>query len=173
METQAIIRLYNFPTNSATGQTIGIISEDGYQSSDINATFKGNSPNIIDVQVNQTNSGNADGETTQDISIAGIAAPGANIAVYFHDGSQAGWVESIKRIAHPKAGDPVCSVISSSFYISDGDDQTALLHAGVSNAFIDQLSEAFRDATLQGVTICVASGDTGSMSKIRDGKAHV
>jgi len=67
----------------------------------------------------------------------------------------------------------VCSVISSSFYISDGDDQTALLHAGVSNAFIDQLSEAFRDATLQGVTICVASGDTGSMSKIRDGKAHV
>src|SRR5262249_61946384 len=65
---------------------------------------------------------NPDWETTQDICIAADAARGADIAVFFSDGSQQGWVDTLTRAAHPKPGDPFCSVLSSSWYICDGDD---------------------------------------------------
>jgi kumamolisin len=35
------------------------------------------------------------------------------------------------------------------------------------------LSNAFQDAAIQGVTVCIASGDTGTDSKVGDGNAHV
>ncbi len=190
ISTQTITQLYNFPANSAAGQTIGIVSLDGYQTADINSTFStGNPPTIVDVSVDgKTNSSNADGETTQDICIASLAAPGATIAVYFHDGSTQGWINMLKKIAHPDTNDPHCSVVSSSFYISDGDDENTLLNEEVSIGFINSVSESFHDiATITDnkITICIASGDTGSSSKVggnpsqwgyhfaADKKAHV
>jgi kumamolisin len=185
--TQSITKLYNFPAVSAVGQTIGIVSPGGgYQISDIMATFSGVPPTISDVSVDgTTNSGSADFETTQDICIASLAAPGAAIAVYFQDGSEKGWVDMLNLIAHPGSNNPRCSVISSSFYICDGDDLNTISNEGISTAFIDAVSSAFHDAAVQGVTVCIASGDTGSSSKVggnpsswgfsfkADGKAHV
>ena len=166
-------QLYRFPANSAAGQTIAILSEDGYKSSDISTSFGGHPPTITDVAVDAKNSGNADPETTQDIFIAASAAPGAKIAVYFTTYSQAGWVDLLHRVVHPKAGDPVCSVLSSSFYLSDGDDSATLSAEGLSKNFVNAVTAAFQDAAIQGVTVCIASGDTGSASKRTDGKAHV
>jgi kumamolisin len=166
--------LYDFPSNVAAGQTIAIFSEDGYLSSDIAANFTGSPPNVTDVSVNASNNGDPtsdNGETTQDIVISASVAPGADVAVYFCDGSQKGWVDLVGRVVHPDIGDPVCSVLSSSFYILNGDDRA--LTSGVTAALVDAVSEAFADAAVQRVTVCIASGDQGTKSKIADGAAHV
>jgi kumamolisin len=163
--------LYEFPANQAAGQTIAIFSEGGYLSSDIDANFGGNPPLVTDVSIDASNGGFADAETTQDIFIAASVAPGADVAVYFTGGGQKGWVDLLGRVVHPDPGDPVCSVLSSSFYILNGDD--AALASGVTAGLIDAVSAAFADAAVQGVTICIASGDTGTESKIPDGQAHV
>ncbi len=164
-------QLYDFPTNQAVGQTIAIFSEGGYLASDISANFGGNPPTVTDVSIDASNGGFADPETTQDIFISASCAPGADVAVYFTGGSQQGWVDLVGRVVHPDPGDPVCSVLSSSFYIMNGDD--AALSSGATSALVDAVSQAFEDAAIQGVTICIASGDTGSQSKIPDSKAHV
>ena len=172
-------QLYNFPTNSAAGQTIGIVSLSGYAIHDIQLLFNGlgagyTMPAVHDVPVHGTNSGSDPyGETTQDIGIAAAAADGAAIAVYLTQDSQAGWVDLVHRVAHPNAGDPSCSVLSSSWYIANGDDAGTLAAEGITTAFVNAVTAAFQDAAIQGITVCIASGDTGSNSKVNDGKAHV
>jgi kumamolisin len=166
-----ITQLYDFPTNRAVGQTISIFSEGGYLAADISSNFGGNPPVVTDISVNANNGNFPDGETTQDIVISASVAPGADVAVYFNDGSEQGWVETISRVVHPDPGDPVCSVLSSSWYILNGDNDA--LTVGVTAALITAVSQAFEDAAIQGVTICIASGDTGSDSKLGDGKAHI
>jgi kumamolisin len=163
--------LYDFPANEAVGQTIAIFSAGGYLASDISSNFGGNPPEVTDISIDAANGLYADPETTQDIFISASVAPGADVAVYFTGGSQQGWVDLVGRVVHPAPGDPVCSVLSSSFYILDGDD--AVLSAGATAGLVDAVSQAFEDAAIQGVTICIASGDTGSQSKIPDGNAHV
>jgi kumamolisin len=166
-----ITQLYDFPANQAIGQTIAIFSEGGYLASDISSNFGGNPPVITDVPVNAGNSNVADAETTQDIVISASVAPGADVAVYFNDGSQLGWVKTVSQVVHPQPGDPVCSVLSSSWYILNGDD--SVVSSGVTAAFVTAVDQAFEDAAIQGVTVCIASGDTGSDSKVGDGHAHV
>jgi kumamolisin len=192
LSTEQITQLYNFPFNSASGQTIAILSEGGYLASDINSSFGGSPPTVTEVNVDASNDGSADPETTQDIVIAARAAPGASIAVYFTKYSQVGWVDLISRVAHPNTGDPVCSVLSSSFYVCDGDDMETLFNEGLASSvtsgtsmWVTAVSGAFADAAIKGITICIASGDTGSNSKVggnpsawglpfpADGKAHV
>jgi kumamolisin len=166
-----ITQLYDFPANQATGQTIAIFSEGGYLASDISSNFGGNPPVVTDVPVNAGNGNFADPETTQDIVISASVASGADVAVYFNDGTQQGWVKTLGRVVHAQPGDPVCSVLSSSWYILNGDD--SVLSSGATAAFVTAVSQAFEDAAIQGVTVCIASGDTGSDSKVGDGHAHV
>jgi len=169
-----VTQLYNYPTNLATGQTIGIVSTDGFWQSDIQNTFGVYAPNIIQVSVDgAVNSNQPDLETTQDISISAMSAPGATIAVYFQHGGQQGWVDLFHKVAYPTGTDPKCSVVSSSFYICNGDDPATLANEGITAAFVNAVNDAFYDAAMQGVTICIASGDTGTNSKVGDGKAHV
>jgi kumamolisin len=173
-----ITGLYRFPANSAAGQTIAIFSERGYRHADIAqyyATLPAGFtvPTLTDVSVDASNNGSADGETTQDICIAATAAPGAAVAVYFTSFSQVGWVDLVKRVVHPSAGDPVCSVLSSSFYVSNGDDLATLSAEGITVSWLNAVTASFQDAAIQGVTVCIASGDTGTDSKVGDGKAHV
>jgi kumamolisin len=177
-----ITGLYNFPTNSAAGQTIAILSfvgssTGGYDPADIQKYYSHlpagfTTPVITDVAVDASNSA-PDIETTQDICIASSAAPGAGIAVYFTADSQQGWVDVILRVIHPEAGDPRCSVISCSFYAANGDDSASLAASGVTTAWLAAITLAFQDAAVQGVTVCIASGDSGADSKIGDGQAHV
>ena len=132
---------------------------------------------------------NLDGETMQDLAIAGLAAPGANLACYFLADTQAGWVDMIGRVLHPNPGDFPAgvtppSVLSSSYFISGGDDPDGLAAYGVTTGLMDALSQAFEDAAYlhNGPTICIASGDRGSDNLVGndrntpasgDGFAHV
>lgn len=178
LSVPVVAGLYDYPQNSAAGQTIGIFSLSGYAIGDINAYFASlagfATPTVTDILVHGTNSGvDPFGETTQDIEISASFAPGANVAVFITNGSQAGWVDAITRFAHPNAGDPQCSVLSSSWYICNGDDAATLSASGVSTALVNAVSAAFHDAAIQGLTVCIACGDTGTDSKVGDGKAHV
>lgn len=159
-----VTQLYDFPSNAAAGQTIGIFSEAGYQLSDISVAFDGSPPGMIDVNVGARNNGAADHETTQDICIAAAAAPGAAIAVYFTTYDEKGWIDLINRWVHPGAGDPRCSVLSASFYVSRGDDPAQLTHDGVSISWINAVHMALQDAATvhgEGRTFCTVSGDYG------------
>ena len=170
--------LYQFPTNTAAGQTIAIFSERGYQLSDVTNYFGTlpagyPAPTITDITVDASNNGTEDLETTQDICIAATAAPGAAIAVYFTSYSQRGWVDLIGRVVTPIAGDPHCSVLSSSFGVSNADDVNGLMDEGISTSWVTAVHMALQDAAMQAVTVCIYSGDQGSGTTIGDGNAHV
>jgi len=174
---QTVTGLYKFPTNSADGQTIAIFSAalDGYLLSDLQTYFASPTPPILpDITVDGWGNDNcADLETTQDICIAASAAPGAKIQVYFTTSDQIGWVDLITRVVHPDPGDPICSVLSSSFYVAGGDDAAGLSKFGVTISWLNAVTAAFQDAALQGVTVCIASGDTGADCRVGDGYQHV
>jgi hypothetical protein len=172
--------LYNYPTNSAAGQTIGIFSGSGYDIADVNAYFASlpaghPTPTVTDILLNGATNPGSDpfGETTQDIDIAAAFAPSANVNVYITTLDQAGWVAAINRVAHPDAADSAPSVLSSSWFIADGDDTAGLAGFGVTIAFLQAVTAAFQDAAIQGVTVVIASGDRGTDSNVGDGKAHV
>jgi len=69
--------------------------------------------------------------------------------------------------------------------IADGDDAATLANESISVSWLNAVNAAFQDAAIQGVTICIASGDTGANSNVGanpgawglpfagDGKAHV
>ena len=179
---------YHFPTNSAAGQTIAILGDSGYDTTigptnDLAKYFAAlpasyTMPQIVSVSIDSSN-GAPDPETTQDICISATVAQGATIAVYFTTGTELGWWDLITRVVTPNAGDLPAgvappSVLSSSVYVSNGDDAASLgSPIGATVAWVEAFTEAFQDAAVQGVTVCIASGDTGSDSKIGDTYAHV
>ena len=93
----------------------------------------------------------------------------------FLNSDQNGWVSLINRVVYPEAGDFVGvnppSILSCSDFISAGDDTNGLL--GISLNMIQAVDMALQDAAIQGITVCVASGDRGSTSGFTDGFAHV
>jgi hypothetical protein len=270
LNVQTVAGLYNFPTNTASGQVIGIASPSsipvGFLQSDITLSFENqmppvNPPTITQISVDGTINTAAQGiatasngtaltlgsvagnivagaypssptiafgtnanpatvaavvtaggtttvtlsqavavpvgtvvffdltdptdETTQDINIAALAAPEAQVAVYFSQGDQQGWVDLINRAVNPEPGEPICNVLSSSYFIAGGDDPYGLGLYGVSTSFVDAMHAALQDAAIQGMTVCIAAGDRGSNNVgkylvsvnpnvyIGDGKQHV
>ncbi|TKC88663.1 peptidase S53 [Trinickia terrae] len=167
-----IASLYDFPAGDGSGQCIGIIElGGGYESSDLQAYFSNLGvplPKVVAVPVD--NNGNApsgdpngpDGEVTLDIEIAGAIAPGATIAVYFSSNSDAGFMDAVNRAVHDTVNRP--SVISISW-------------GGPESAWTQQSAQAFNSvlqaAAAVGVTICAASGDSGSSEGVADGADHV
>jgi kumamolisin len=167
-----VTQLYNFPTNSADGQTIGIVSFDGYDLDILQNTLGTSTPSVTPVLIDgAVNDGALTGETYQDICVASLAAPGAAIAVYLSTDDQRGWFDLIQRVVHPDPGDPVCFVLSSSYYFLNYDDANLLVRSYTS--LLNAVDEAFRDAAIQGLTVCIASGDTGAGDGFTNGTAHV
>jgi kumamolisin len=167
-----LARLYDFPAGDGQGQCIGIIElGGGYKTSDLNAYFSKlgvGKPNVISVGVDQAGnapSGNPngpDGEVTLDIEIVGAIVPAARIAVYFTPNSDAGFVDAVNRAIHDEVNRP--SVVSISW-------------GGPESNWTSQSQNAFNDvlqsAAAMGVTVCVASGDSGSSDGATDGVDHV
>jgi kumamolisin len=186
-----VMNRYNFPLSKAAGQTVGIFATYGdynvdyfqgigYAQSDIDAYYADpalagfTAPVLVpvqDIDGTANNPANPDSEATQDICIASTVAQGAAIAVYFNEANENGWLAVLKKATFPGAADPRPSVLSSSFYVCDGDDP--LGRDGIPTSFLDAVSLAFQDAGAQGLTVCVASGDAGSDSYVGDGSQHV
>src|SRR3984957_2539100 len=162
-----VAQLYNFPTRvNGAGQTIGIIElGGGYNSSDLSSYFAGLSitePRVTAVSVDgATNSPNlpgsptdpnADGEVALDIEVAGSIAPGANIAVYFTTNTSQGFVDALTTAIHDTTNGPP-SVISISWGSPESNWTAQSMTA---------LDEACQSAAALGITVTVASGDSGS-----------
>ncbi|MFT4069727.1 S53 family peptidase [Paraburkholderia sp.] len=153
--------LYQFPQSDGNGQCVGIIElGGGYNTSDLKTYFANlgvAAPTVKAVGVDQ--SGNRpsgdpngpDGEVTLDVEIVGALVPRATIAVYFTQNSDAGFLDAVNRAVHDTTNKP--SVISISWGAPE-------------SVWTSQSMQAFnsvlQSAAALGVTICAASGDSGS-----------
>jgi kumamolisin len=157
-----VAKLYGFPTNSAAGQTIGILEfGGGYRESDITDYFQTiahlPAPGVSFVGVDgATNSpgGGADSEVILDIAVSGSVAPGAKLVLYFAPWGEQGIIDAVTTAIHDKVNRP--SVLS----ISWGGPESGW--GGATTA----MSKAFAEAAALGVTIFCASGDSGSGSPV-------
>ncbi len=169
----SVAKLYDYPTGlDGTGECIGIVELGGGETeSDIQSYFQNigiSPPNIVSVSVDgATNSPTndptgPDGEVMLDIEVAGSIANRATIAMYFAPNTDQGFVDGVTTAINDQQNKP--SVISISW---GGSEDTWTAQA------VQALNQALEDAASMGVTVCVASGDSGSSDGQNDGLAHV
>jgi kumamolisin len=164
--------LYDFPNGQATGQCIALIElGGGFKQADIQAYFSGLGlavPTVVAVPVDSgSNSptGDPNGpdvEVMLDIEVAGAVAAGARIAVYFAPNTDAGFLDAVTAATHDATNKP--SVISISWGSSESNWTQQALTA---------FNSAFQAATVLGITVTVATGDSGSSDAVGDGANHV
>jgi kumamolisin len=166
-----VAKIYDYPPGDGSGQCIGLIElGGGFQLDDLSAYFSSlniKGPQVISVSVDGgTNSpstpDSADGEVMLDIEVAGSIASGAKIVVYFAPNTDQGFLDAITTAVHDSTNQP--SVISISWGSSESN--------WTGQAFTN-FDEAFQAAAAMGVTVCVASGDSGSSDGVSDGNDHV
>jgi kumamolisin len=172
-----LAQIYSFPDEQdGTGQCIGLLEfGGGYNEADLDHYFKDMKvarPAVTAVSVDGTvNSpgGEADYEVVLDIEVAGAAAPGTSIAVYFAQFTAAGWVEAITKAIHDTANGP--SVVSISWGYAEFEGfETFAWTAQV----MDEVNTVLKEAANLGITVILAAGDDGSIDGItEDGKVHV
>jgi kumamolisin len=167
-----LAKLYNFPGGlDGSGQCIGIIElGGGYRTADIKAYFQKLGlpvPHVKTIRVDggrnhPTTSDSADGEVMLDIEVAAAVAPKAAIAVYFAPNTDKGFLDAITLAIHDTVNKP--SVISISWGSAE---------ANWTAQAMTSYDQALQTAAALGVTVCCASGDSGSGDGEKDGKAHV
>jgi kumamolisin len=168
----SVARLYGFPEGTGAGQCIGIIElGGGSRATDLKTYFQGlglAAPRLVSVSVDHgknhaTGNGNGpDGEVMLDIEVAGAVAPAATLVVYFAPNTDAGFLDAITTAIHDTVNKP--SIIS----ISWGGPESSWT-AQAMTAF----DQAFQAAAALGITVLVASGDSGSSDGVSDGANHV
>jgi len=170
-----VASFYNFPKElDGTGQTIGIIElGGGYRPADLTAYFRQIRvpvPQVTAVSVDHGRNApstpdGSDGEVMLDIEVAASVAPKAKIVVYFTaTASDRDFLDAITTAVHDAVHSP--SVISISW---GGPEETA------TNAFQKQFDQALQSAAALGITVTVASGDSGAADEGPnewDGVAH-
>lgn len=161
-----VAQAYQFPTApsgtaAGAGQTIGIIElGGGYKAGDIANYFSKTigvpAPSVTAVTLDggsndPTNANSADAEVLLDIEVAGAVAPGAKIVVYFTTNTDRGFQDAISTAIHDGTHNP--GVISISW---GGPESTWAQTA------INSMDTTCQSAAALGITITVASGDSGS-----------
>ncbi|HET7115251.1 MAG TPA: S53 family peptidase, partial [Hanamia sp.] len=164
--------IYGFPVGfTGKEQCIGIIElGGGFRQEDISNYFKSLNLAVPTVKAISVDGGknspstydSADGEVMLDIEVAGAVANGATIAVYFAPNTDQGFLDAITTAIHDKNNNP--SVLSISWGAAEVNWTTQAL---------DNFNEAFKTAAALGISICAASGDSGSRDGETDGKVHV
>lgn len=167
-----VAQAYDYPTTvNGAGQCIALIElGGGFEESDIETYFGQlgiTPPTVVAVPVDGgTNApgdpNGADGEVALDIQVAGSIAPGARIAVYFTPNTNQGFQDAISAAIHDTTNKP--SVISISWGGPESSWDTSSLSS---------FDNTLQSAAALGVTITVASGDSGSSDGVSDGANHV
>jgi len=163
---------YNFPSGTnGSGQTAAILElGGGFSQTDLDTYFKSlgiTPPSVTAVSVDGgTNSPgtdpNADGEVMLDIEVLGAVAPGAKIFVYFAPNTDQGFIDALSTAVHDATNNP--SVVSISW---GGPEDSWTQQART------QMEQILTEGAAAGVTVTVASGDSGSTDGVSDGKQHV
>jgi kumamolisin len=167
-----VAKAYDYPaTVNGAGQCIALIElGGGFEESDIETYFGQlgiTPPTVVAVPVdggaNSPGDPNgADGEVALDIQVAGSIAPGARIAVYFTPNTNQGFQDAISAAIHDTTNKP--SVISISWGGPESSWDTSSLSS---------FDNTLQSAAALGITITVASGDSGSSDGVSDGANHV
>ena len=163
---------YNYPSSvNGSGQTAAILElGGGFSQTDRDTYFKGlglTPPSVTAVSVDGgTNSPgtdtDADGEVMLDIEVLGSVAPGAKIVVYFAPNTDQGFIDALSTAVHDATNKP--SVVSISW---GGPEDSWTQQART------QMEQILTEGAAAGVTVTVASGDSGSTDGVTDGKQHV
>jgi hypothetical protein len=185
-----IAQNYNFPTNKAAGQTIGIFEGGGaaYLHSDITKyiqSLPGGAalplPNLADISLNSSNNPalvtnpptGSVFECTIDVAIAATSGLGANINVYFSDGSETGWEDFFQRAIFPPAGDNPPSVLTASWVPFPSDDSGTVGLLSNPGSPVSIFHGYLRNAAHRGITVLMALGDWGSNNLVGGVGCHV
>ncbi|MGA7217640.1 MAG: S53 family serine peptidase [Candidatus Sulfotelmatobacter sp.] len=167
-----VTELYNFPTNLATNQVIGIYSSGANYDptpgtgdiakyyATLPSTYT--APTIVQVPPGSNNPslvGDSDGdyELTQDIIISSTVAQRATIAVYSESDDETGWHAWVTSAVMPTGTEPAPTVLTTSWIFTIADD-TTVLPADI----FTPMTMAFQAAAVRGITVFYAQGDTGS-----------
>jgi kumamolisin len=177
LDAAAMCRLYGYPpAYDGTGQCVAVIEVNsanilgalgtGFQASDLDQFFSGlglKTPAVASIAAS-AGAGNfygvnsrADAEAALDIQMAGAAAPGASLAVYFGLNGEQGFHDAVAAAVHDTVRNP--SVLS----ISWGQAEDTF-----SPAFVSEMDALFQDADRLGITVCASAGDLGSSGKDQD-----
>jgi kumamolisin len=163
---------YQFPSGlTGSGQTIALIElGGGYADAQVASYFTsigvqrtGKLTAIsVDGATNAPGDPNgADGEVQLDIEVAGAIAPAANIAVYFGPNQGSGFQDAIAAAVADQTNSP--GIMSISW-------------GGPENSYaqqdLDAINQTLAKAVALGITVCVASGDSGASDGQPSGK-HV
>jgi hypothetical protein len=198
MSPQTIAQRYNFPTNSAAGQTVGLFEDAAsgaaYLVSDIQHFLQGlpsgapsPAPTFADISkppffnnpanVASSNPGiqSAVLECTADVSIVAAVAPGVNINVYFTSNDEAGWDWFFHRATHPAAGENPPSVLSASWLMRFTDDPGTIGDPSVPGSLANVFQRHLRHVAARGITVLMAIGDWGANNQVGppDVQCHV
>ena len=171
--------LYNYPTASdGTGQNVAVFAfngdgpdgRGGYSLPALKTYFQSvlgqQVPSITDVVIQgrgnvpgpdtqaSANRGDSTGEVMLDMCVVGSVAPGAKIFMYFTEFNSQGWVNALHDAI---AGTNNISVISISYGNPEQDPNGAWTAMS-----LNVVNQALEASNAKGITICVASGDSGS-----------
>jgi kumamolisin len=154
-----IASLYGFPSATGTGQKIGIIElGGGYTTADLIAYFRligldathlNITSVLIDGGTNNPSDIDSSSEVNLDIDIIASLVPDANIRVYFAPNTDRGFYDAILAAINDN-----CSVISISWGAPEDEWDISIMQS---------FSDLFQTASENGISIFVASGDTGSI----------
>ena len=163
---------YNYPSSvNGSGQTAAILElGGGFSQTDLNTYFKGlglTPPSVTAVSVDGGSNSpgtdpDSDGEVMLDIEVLGSVAPGAKIVVYFAPNTDQGFIDALSTAVHDTTNKP--SVVSISW---GGPEDSWTQQART------QMEQILTEGAAAGVTVTVASGDSGSTDGVTDGKQHV
>ncbi len=154
--------LYNFPSATGKGQSIGLLEfGGGFRSRELETYFRSVGvvpPNIVVKEVapgtnravGKPGTLNPDTEVYLDIEVVGCLAPEANIVVYFGEDSEQGWLHTLQEAIFDKTHN--LSVISISWGQAEQE---------WSPRAIVEIDKLFQIAAHRGITICCSSGDNG------------
>jgi kumamolisin len=174
-----VAKLYNYPTQvDGTGQNVAIFAfngtgpdpRGGYSLPALKNYFEqvlgATTPSITDVVVHgpgntpgpdtpaSENQGDSTGEVMLDTCVVGSVAPGASIFMYFTEFTAKGWIDAIHQAITDENN---ISIISISYGNPENGPQSAWTPMAV-----HAVNVAFAAAAAKGITICCASGDSGS-----------
>ncbi|MGA2164359.1 MAG: S53 family peptidase, partial [Solirubrobacteraceae bacterium] len=179
-----LAKLFDFPAGDGAGQCVAVLAfngegtKGGYQQNALEGyftnTLKQAAPKLTDVVVqgpgNDPGDGSeqsdATGEVLLDLCTVGGVVPGAEVAVYFTEFTEEGWVNAIKAAVADTTNKP--KVISCSYGNPEDEPRGAW-----SEQAVKLVNGAFEQAAAQGITICCASGDEGSADEPGTTVAHV
>jgi len=156
-------RIYNFPSNyNGSGQTVAFIQlGGGFRQNDLDAYFRNislNSPTVQFVSVdgginNPTTASSDDVEVMLDLCVAIGVANGITPKVYMAPNSFQGFVNAVAKAVADNV-----NIISISWGAPEVYWEKSQLN---------EMNKVLRLASINNITVCVASGDAGSSDGVR------